>query len=120
MAMTNEMIIMMESVRLMKEGVIKGTGKFAEAKINGKIEKFEIPEEIHTYERWRKMGYQVQKGQTSFIKFKVWFYTGRNGRSQEVEEGAENSTQQRGKCYMRMTAFFTADQVKPKEDKKTA
>ncbi|MBR4589650.1 MAG: hypothetical protein IKO36_03210 [Bacteroidaceae bacterium] len=120
MAMTNEMIIMMESVRLMKEGVIKGTGKFAEAEINGKIEKFEIPEEIHTYERWRKMGYQVQKGQTSFIKFKVWFYTGRNGRSQEVEEGAENSRQQRGKCYMRMTAFFTADQVKPKDEEKTA
>ena len=110
--MTNEMIILTESVKLMEDGIIKGTGEFVEVEINGEIKKFEIPEEIHTYERWRKMGYQVQRGETSFIKFKVWFFTGGNGRNQELEE--TESAQQHGKCYMRMTSFFTKDQVKPK------
>lgn len=119
MAMTNEMIILVESVKLMEEGILKGTGKFAEAEINGKIEKFEIPEEIHTYERWKKMGYQVQKGEKSNIKFMVWYYNNR-GKNQDVEDEAENNNKKYGKCYMRMTSFFTADQVKPREDKKTA
>ena len=106
--MTNEMIILTKSVELMNAGVIKGTGKYAEAEINGKIEKFEIPEEIHTYDRWKKLGFQVQRGQTSFIKFKVWFFTGRN---QMVDDNDEN-TNQRGKCYMKTASFFTAEQVK--------
>lgn len=119
MAMTNEMIILWESVKLMNEGIIKGTGKFTEAEINGKIEKFEIPEEIHTYDRWKKMGYQVQKGEKSFIKFRVWYFTGKNGKSEEVEESTEKNKHY-GKCYMRMTSFFTINQVKPKDEEKTA
>lgn len=114
MAICNEMLIMMESVRLMKEGILKGSGKFTEAEINGKIERFEIPEEIHTYNKWKELGFQVQKGETSFIKFRVWYF--RKGRQEQEIEGdaAENSQRRGGKCYLKMTAFFTADQVKPR------
>ena len=110
--MTNEMIIMMESVRLMKEGILKGSGKFAEAEINGKIEKFEIPEEIHTYEKWKKLGFQVQKGEKSNIKFPVWYFTGKNGKAKEVETIAEPEMNRGGRCYKRTASFFTISQVK--------
>ena len=48
--MTNELIIMNESIRLMKEGVIKGTGNFIEVeKADGTKEKLEMPKQIHTF-----------------------------------------------------------------------
>lgn len=106
MAMTNKMIIMMESVRLMNEGIIKGTGRFAEAEINGKIEKFEIPEEIHTYAKWKELGYQVRRGEKSEIKIQIWKYS---GKTQTDEESGE--TVETGKCYMKVAAFFTMAQV---------
>lgn len=110
MAITNNMIILMESFRLMDEGILKGSGIINEVEINGETKKMEMPEEIHTYNRWKQLGYQVQKGEKSKIKFNVWHYrTGRRGTEADGEENVENRG---GKCYMQLTAFFTMDQVK--------
>ena len=109
MAMTNAMIILLKSVELMEQGVIKGTGQFREAEINGEIRKFEIPEEIHTYAKWKQMGYQVIKGQKSNIKFQVWKYQS----GQQVEDTDDNQNEATGgRCYLRTASFFTRSQVK--------
>lgn len=106
MAMTNEMIILVESVKLMEQGVLKGTGQFVQAEINGEIKELEIPEEIHTYKKWKSLGYQVRKGEKSKIKFAVWTYKGRRELDEESGEEIE-----KGRCYMKNSCFFTKEQV---------
>ena len=64
--MTNETIILNESIRLMKEGMLKGTGEFIEfEKEDGTKEKVELPEEIHTFNGWKQRGFSVKKGEKS-------------------------------------------------------
>lgn len=106
MAMTNEMIILMESVKLMEEGKLKGTGKFVEVETQDGKKQLEIPEAIHTYAKWKELGYQVRRGEKSEIKIQVWKY---RGKTQTDEESGE--TIETGKCFMKVAAFFTMAQV---------
>ena len=105
--MTNAMIILMESVKLMEEGKLNGTGKFIEVEDgNGGRKKLEIPEAIHTYAKWKELGYQVRRGEKSEIKIQVWKY---RGKTQTDEESGE--TIETGKCFLKVAAFFTMAQV---------
>ena len=105
--MTNAMIILMESVKLMEEGKLNGTGKFIEVEDgNGGKKQLEIPEAIHTYAKWKELGYQVRRGEKSEIKIQVWKY---RGKTQTDEESGE--TIETGKCFMKVAAFFTMAQV---------
>ena len=103
--MTNAMIIMNESIRLMKEGVIKGTGEFIEVEnADGTKEKLEMPEPIHTFNGWKERGYCVKKGEKSKIKFPIWKHT-----SKTVEkDGKEEET---NSMFTKISSFFTFDQV---------
>ena len=105
-AMTNQMIIFMERCKLFDEGKIKGTGIFTEMEINGEIKKLELPEEIHTYNKWKELGYQVRRGEKSQIKFSIWKYRGSANTDEESEENVRG-----GHCFMKLSAFFTMDQV---------
>ena len=73
-----------------------------------------ITEEIHTFERWKALGYSVKKGEKSEIKFPIWKYT--NGRKKDKETG-ELSEEENPHCFMKMSAFFTAKQVEPMKSK---
>ena len=62
--MTNAQIILSNSIDLMKKGILNGTGKFFEViDENGKKITIEIPEEIHTFQAWKSLGYCVKKGE---------------------------------------------------------
>ena len=105
--MTNELIIMNESIRLMKEGVIKGTGNFIEVeKADGTKEKLEMPEQIHTFNGWKERGYSVKKGEKSKIKFPIWKHA-----SKTVEK--DGKEEERSSMFSKVSAFFTFDQVEP-------
>lgn len=113
--MTNAEIIFQNRVFLMEQGVIKGMPgtavKFKDE--DGKEREILMPEEIHTFQSWKKLGYQVQKGEHAVAKFPVWKYKV-SGKKQEAE--AEDDDQpQKGRCFMKVAFFFTADQVKPIE-----
>ena len=75
-----------------------------------------MPEEIHTYKYWKELGYQVQKGETAKLKFKIWVpkKKSRNHTEDAMENDINDNT---SKCYLKTTAFFTIDQTK-KDDKK--
>lgn len=104
--MTNAMIIMLEQEKLAAEGILTYTGKMLRG-INPAGEEVEFPEvePIHTYLKWKELGYQVKKGETAFIKFPIWKYTKK--KKTETEEEA----QERGYCFMKVSAFFTRKQV---------
>lgn len=56
--MTNAMIILMESIKLMESGVLKGTGeKIVVEDAEGNKKELEVPEVIHTYAHWKSLGY---------------------------------------------------------------
>ena len=60
--MTNQMIIFWASVELMEQGILKPTGeKIVVKDQDGKDKELDVPEEIHTYQHWKDLGYQVQK-----------------------------------------------------------
>ena len=74
--MTNAMIIFQESIRLMDEGVLNGSGEFAEIEApDGTKKTVELPEQIHTFNGWKERGYCVKKGEKSKIKFPIWKHT---------------------------------------------
>jgi hypothetical protein len=70
--MTNAQIIFNNRVFLMEQGVIKGvtgqTIKWADEQGEREIL---MPEEIHTFQTWKALGYQVQKGEHAVAKFPV-------------------------------------------------
>lgn len=112
--MTNVQIIMNESQHLMEEGIIKPTGRTITVEMvneDGEIEQVKIPEPepIHTYQKWKELGYQVQKGEKAIAQFSIWKHT---TKKSEVE-GEEDEQ----KMFMKKASWFKFSQVAPIEEK---
>lgn len=117
--MTNAQIIMNESIRLMEEGILKGSGHFAEIETDEGTKTIELPEEIHTFQGWKTLGYSVKKGEKSSIKFPIWKHTTKmlktdtespelNAMNAKINaEGGETN------MFMKLSSWFTAAQVEP-------
>lgn len=104
MAMTNGEIILLQSLELMKQGVLKSTGRvFIKEMEDGTKVELPEPEPIHTYNGWKELGYQVKKGQKAKACFMIWKYHGK--KDEETGEVKD------GKCYQRKAFWFTFDQV---------
>lgn len=109
--MTNAMIIFNESVRLMENGVLKGTGEFITVKeADGTEKQLEMPEEIHTFNGWKERGFSVKKGEKSQIKFPIWKYT-KKEKAEEEKTGNPIEDAPKTNMFMKMSAFFTMAQV---------
>lgn len=107
--MTNQAIILHESLVLMEQGKLKGTGKYATVEIDGKEKQIEVPEEIHTFNGWKNRGYMVRKGEHSNIKFMIW--KPKAQKKDENEEEPEGICLNKPSMFLKMSAFFTIDQV---------
>lgn len=118
--MTNAMIILTESIQLMKDGKLNGTGEFVEViKDDGTREMLELPEEIHTFNGWKARGYQVKKGEKSAIKFPIWKHTTKKAKTDTGNANLDAMNDQVNKqggeshMFMKVSAFFTIAQVEP-------
>lgn len=109
--MTNEMIILKNSLDLMRDGVIGTTGRtFKYVDKDGKEQEVQEPEPIHTYAGWKARGCQVKKGEHAVARFSIWKYTSR--KDGETEEQAQEA----GHCFMKMSHFFKQSQVEEGTD----
>lgn len=109
--MTNAEIILKSSLKLMKEGLLKGSGVYGNIKTDdGTIKRIELPEEIHTFAAWKQMGYAVKKGEKSNIKINIWKYTQKEKAPEELT-GNPIEDAPTTNMFMKLAAFFTADQV---------
>lgn len=104
--MTNAMIILNESVRLMEEGVLAGTGRFITIQNeDGTKKELEMPEQIHTFNGWKERGYFVKKGEKAIAKFTIWKC---KNKKEENEEGEEV---EKTNMFLKTAAFFKFSQV---------
>ena len=109
--MTNAMIILNERIKLMEDGVIKGTGQFVEIENeDGSKTRLELPEEIHTFNGWKERGYSVKKGEKSKIKFPIWKYAEKK-KAKEEKTGNPLEDAPITNMFLKMSAFFTAEQA---------
>lgn len=109
--MTNAQIIFENRIFLMQEGLIKGTDQMITIQSDDQEQQIPMPEEIHTYNGWKKLGYQVQKGEHAVAKFPIWKYKV-TGKKQEEEAGEDEEQPQKGKMFKKVAFFFTIDQVR--------
>lgn len=102
--MTNMEIIMRASMDLMKQGIIKPSGRILTQELpdGTKIEVHE-PEAIHTYNGWKDRGYQVKRGEHAKATFTIWKYTGKKDE--------ETGDVEKGHCFPKKSFWFTFDQV---------
>lgn len=84
--MTNAEIVAMNMVTLINEG------------------KMTIDEDIHTFQKWKAMGYSVRKGEKAIAKFPIWKYT---VKEKDGEEEAHT--------FMKMSCWFSTSQVERRE-----
>lgn len=108
--MTNAMIIFLESQKLAEEGKIKYTGRVFKG-VNALGEECEIKETeaIHTFAVWKSLGYSVKRGQHAVASFPIWKHVAKKDTVQ-LEDGSEKEVD-KSKMFMKVAAFFTADQV---------
>ena len=116
--MTNAMIILTESVKLMEAGVLAGTGQFMEVEdADGNKKQLEMPEQIHAFSAWKSMGYSVKKGEHAVAKFPIWKHTTKmldvNTGNPEMDKMNAEINSQGGKSnmFMKVAAFFKYSQV---------
>lgn len=71
-----------------------------------------IPEEILSCKEWNRRGFAVKKGEHAIAKFPIWYPKKKKYEPKKQEEDQEQEQQEQLKgFYMKVTAFFTADQV---------
>ena len=103
--MTNAQIIFEESQRLAEQGIIAYTGKtFNVETPDGQTIEVRETEPIHTYNAWKSIGFQVQKGQKAVAQFYIWKYT-----KKKVEDDEKDDEE--GKMFMKKSSFFKLTQV---------
>lgn len=110
--MTNADIIFTESQELMKRGIIGKTGRtFTATIVNADGEEEEVvveeAEPIHTYQKWKELGYQVQKGEKAVAQFMIWKHVTKKAKV----EGEDDET----KMFMKKASWFKFSQVAPIE-----
>lgn len=84
MRMTNVEIVSMAWAELVSNGTISES------------------EEIHTFAKWRELGYSVKKGEKAITKLTIWKHTSKVNAETQEEETA---------MFMKTAAFFSTKQV---------
>lgn len=61
---------------------------------------------LHTYTKWKELGYQVKKGEKSKHKITIW-----KGCTKKIRDEESNTEIKTSKVIMKTACFFTLNQV---------
>lgn len=115
--MTNSEIIFRNRVFLMEQEIIKGIEGTSMIWSDEEGEReIQIPEEIKTFDEWKREGYIVQKGQHAVARFQIWMPKKGKKKQEQKQEQEQEEEKMKG-FYKKVAFFFTVDQVKPIEEK---
>lgn len=102
--MTNAMIIMNQQQELAEAGILNYTGREIEVEMpDESVMVFKEVEEIHTYQKWKELGFQVQKGEKAVAQFTIWKHVSKKNKETDKDEA---------KMFMKKASFFKRSQVK--------
>lgn len=65
---------------------------------------------LHTYAKWKELGFQVRKGEKSQHYITIWKHVTKSKKATETDE---EKPIQKSKMFMQRSAFFTVEQVEP-------
>lgn len=114
--MTNAEIIMRESLELAEQGILATTeSTFTDE--NGEEVTLEVPEDIHTFDQWKKQGRIVKYGEHAIAKFAVWSPTKASQKVlDETDDELTDKEKKQLKMYMRTACFFKKSQTQTAEE----
>ena len=72
---------------------------------DGETQMIPEAEEIHTFQHWKELGFQVRKGEHAVAAFSIWKYTSK------AKDKSEEEAQEAGFCFMKKAFWFSASQV---------
>lgn len=109
------MIILNERLVAAEHGIIGTTGRMITLETNdGDKVTVAEPEEMHTFQTWKELGFIVQKGQKAKITTRLWKYNSKKKKSEDSKEEADG---EKSRDYYMCKAFlFSASQVARIED----
>lgn len=109
--MTNAEIIFQNRVFLMEQGVIESTAETMIYEDEQGRREIHVPEEIHTFQEWKRLGFQVRKGEHSVARFQVW----KKATKKDKKEDSEDTEKKTKKDFFvkHIAFFFTKNQVSP-------
>ena len=117
--MTNAQIIFNASVKLMQDGIIKGTGRVFQFEDEDGLHELEEPEALHTFATWKELGRVVKKGEKARAKIQIWKYA-KSKNTDDAAEDVQKLEESDGRCFMKTAYFFTIDQTEPLKAKREA
>lgn len=106
MSMTNMEIIERTKIELFKEGKIKTTGRFISAIVNGEEQMIPELEPIHTFAKWKELGFNVKKGEHAIAQIIIWKH-----KTSKKHENDEETNVDNGYCFQKKAFFFSLSQV---------
>lgn len=104
--MTNAEIIRRAAQELAEAGIINYTGnEITIEDENGETITFKETEPIHTFAKWKSLGYCVRKGEHAKAKLRIWKFTASKKNQKDDEEDSGEH------AFMKTAFFFTPAQV---------
>ena len=67
--------------------------------------KLNADETIHTYKKWKELGYQVYRGEKAIVALNIWQFFQKNVDDEDEEKQPE------GKMRVKKAYFFSTKQV---------
>ena len=115
--MTNEQIIFGQAQQLAEQGKIVYTGReFVATLDDGSEVTIKETEDIHTFAGWKERGFKVKKGEHAVAKFTIWKHSNAKLETLPMQDGSEAEYIDKGRMFMKLSAFFAAHQVEPMLD----
>lgn len=71
-----------------------------------------LDEELHTFAEWKRLGFSVKKGEKARCKIAIW-----NKSIKSKKDDEESPQEDDSYFYTKVAAFFTRNQVQPKDVK---
>ena len=67
-----------------------------------------ITEDVHTYAKWKSLGYQVKKGEKALFQTMLWKKKTKKSKKDDTENKVENVENEEGKKKKNNDYFFLA------------
>lgn len=107
--MSNEEIILENSIALMEAGILAASGDtITITTTDGEEVEMQEPEEIHTFAEWKRNGYAVKKGEKAVASFQIWKY---KKCKKKVEENGKEVEKEYERMFLTPAFFFKRSQV---------